>query len=181
VIRLFVAIALPPEVSEHLAPLCEGVPGAAWHAAEKLHLTLRFLGDTDEAKAEDLDLALSGLTSPAFDLTLAGVGAFETRGLPSSLWVGAETSPPLAGLHRRCGQATRRAGFPGDPRAWRPHVTLAYLFRADPGRVGAWILRHNLTRLGPIPVRSFGLYSSWPGRAGRAYRLERTYPLQTAA
>jgi 2'-5' RNA ligase len=180
-IRLFIAIGLPPEVSEDLAPLCEGVPGAAWHAAEKLHLTLRFLGETDEAQAEDLDLALAAVASPAFDLTLSGVGCFETRGQPSSLWVGTEAGPALSGLHRRCGQAARRAGFAPDPRIWRPHVTLAYLFNPDPGRVGAWILRHNLTRLGPMPVRSFGLYSSWPGRAGRAYRLERRYRLQAAA
>lgn len=180
-IRLFVAIPMPPEIGEALAPLCQEVSGAAWHEADKLHLTLRFMGDVDEAMAEDLDVELTALSCPAFDLMLTGVGAFETRGLPSSLWVGAAADVPLTRLHNRCERAAKRVGSPADPRIWRPHVTLAYLSGPDSGNVGAWILGHNLTRLGPIPVRSFGLYSSWPGRAGRTYRLERTYPLQTTA
>jgi 2'-5' RNA ligase len=180
-IRLFAAVAIPREVAETLAPLCGGVRGAAWHDIEKLHLTLRFMGEVDEARAEDLESELRRIESPAFDLTLAGAGAFESRGVPNHLWIGAETDRALDQLQRRCERAARRAGLPADPRVWRPHVTLAYLFSADPAQVGAWILGHSLIRLAAIPVRAFGLYSSWPGRAGRTYRLERTYRLQAEA
>jgi len=182
-IRLFAAIAMPPEIGAALAPLCEGVPGAHWHEAAKLHLTLRFVGEIDEALAEDLDAELSGVTGPALDLTLAGVGAFETRGTPNHLWVGVEAGPDLIQLQKRCEAAARRAGLAADVRVWRPHVTLAYLDRGaylergEPQRVAGWIAAHNLLRLAPVRVRSFGLYSSWRSRHGQAYRLERDYPL----
>jgi 2'-5' RNA ligase len=182
-IRLFVAIAVPPEAGAALAALCEGVPGAHWHPAEKLHLTLRFVGEIDEALAEDLDAELSGVTGPALDLTLAGVGAFETKGKPDHLWVGVEAGPELMQLRKRCEAAARRAGLAADVRVWKPHVTLAYLERGayldrgEPRRVAAWIAAHNLLRLAPLRVRSFGLYSSWRSRHGQAYRLERDYPL----
>lgn len=176
-IRLFAAIAMPPEIGAALAPLCEGIPGAHWHEAGKLHLTLRFVGEIDEALAEDLDAELSGVSGAALELTLAGVGAFETKGVPNHLWVGVEAGPDLIQLHKRCEAAARRAGLAADVRVWRPHVTLAYLERGEPQRVAAWIAAHNLLRLAPIRVRSFGLYSSWRGRHGQAYRLERDYPL----
>ena len=63
-IRLFAAIAIPPEVGAALAPLCEGIPGAHWHEAAKLHLTLRFMGDIDEALAEVDELAVVLPPSP---------------------------------------------------------------------------------------------------------------------
>jgi 2'-5' RNA ligase len=56
-------------------------------------------------------------------------------------------------------------------------VTLAYLRRADPGRVAAWIQGHNLLKSPPFTAASFGLYSSHLGDGGASYRLERSYPL----
>ena len=56
-------------------------------------------------------------------------------------------------------------------------MTLAYLRRPDPAAVAAWIQDHNLLASPPFGVDSFGLYSSWLGRSGSGYRLERTYTL----
>jgi 2'-5' RNA ligase len=56
-------------------------------------------------------------------------------------------------------------------------VTLAYLRRAEPARVGAWIQAHNLLKSPPFEARTFGLYSSWQGGEGASYRLEAEYPL----
>jgi 2'-5' RNA ligase len=86
-------------------------------------------------------------------------------------------SEPLKRLAARCESAARRAGLPADRRAWRPHVTLAYLRRADPGRVAAWIQGHNLMKSPAFAVDRFGLFSSWPTHEGSVYRLERDYRL----
>jgi len=175
VIRLFVALAVPPTVAEVLAPLAGGVPGARWSPPENLHITLRFAGEIAESLGEDLDSALSAVTVPAFEITLAGVGAFGDHLAPHTLWAGVEANEILTRLRGRCESAARRAGLKPDTRAWKPHVTLAYLGGTEPSRVAAWTSAHNLLRVPPFRADAFGLYSSWRARSGPVYRLERRY------
>lgn len=177
-IRLFVAIAVPGSVAEALAPLAGGVPGAHWSPPENLHITLRFVGDVSERAAEDLDSALSVVSSPPFAVGLAGVGSFADQSGPTALWAGVETSEPLRVLRGRCEAAARRAGLRPDTRAWKAHVTLAYVGETEVVRVAMWSQAHNLLRIAPFSVASFGLYSSWRTRGGPEYRLERAYALR---
>jgi RNA 2',3'-cyclic 3'-phosphodiesterase len=177
VIRLFAAIAPPPEAVEWLQRLQDDLPGARWSAPENLHLTLRFAGQIFERQADDLDAELETIPGGPFDVTLRGVGAFEDHGAPRAIWAGVERSEALEVLQRRCENAARRAGLAPDTRPWRPHVTLAYLAGAEPERVARWIQQYNLARLAPFEVAEFALYSSWPSKEGSLYRLERAYPL----
>jgi len=176
-IRLFAAIAIPNEIGEVLTRRQQGLPGARWRPVEAFHITLRFFGEIAESVADDLDAELAGVSGEALTIVLEGVGAFEDGGDPHAVWAGVAENDALKRLAARCESAARRAGLPPDRRAWRPHVTLAYLRRADPRRVAAWIQGHNLTKSPPFTVGSFGLYSSHLGDEGASYRLERSYPL----
>jgi 2'-5' RNA ligase len=180
-IRLFAAIAVPPEIGEGLVRRQQGVPGARWRRVDQLHITLRFAGEIGEALADDFDAALSGVTADAFDLTLSGVGAFGEGAEIHTLWAGVEESAALRRLAGRCEAAARRAGLKPETRAWKPHVTLAYPRQAPPARVAAWIQGHNLLKSPPFRVSGFGLYSSWRTQDGSAYRLERSYRLFEAS
>jgi RNA 2',3'-cyclic 3'-phosphodiesterase len=177
VIRLFVGLRVPPAAAEAIAPVAGGVPGARWSPRENLHITLRFAGEIAESLAEDLDSALAAVTCPAFEVTLAGVGAFGDPLAPHTLWAGVEAGELLTRLRGRCETAARRAGLKPDTRTWKPHVTLAYLSGAEPVRVAAWRSANNLLRVAPFRADAFGLYSSWRSRSGSVYRLERRYPL----
>ena len=177
-IRLFAAIALPTDIGEALARRQQGIPGARWRPVDSLHITLRFAGEISEALADDLDAALSGVSGQAFDVALSGVGAFGEGPYIHAVWAGVEDSPPLRRLASRCESAARRAGLKPESRAWRPHVTLAYLNRPDPGRVAAWTQGHNLLKSPRFQVSAFGLYSSLRTDRGSAYQLERSYPLR---
>ena len=172
-IRLFAAIPIPGEIGEGLARRQQGVAGARWSPLENLHITLRFVGAVSENKADDLDAELSVIGGAAFDLTLQGVGVFAEGPEPRALWAGVADSASLRRLAARCETAARRAGLKADTRAWRPHVTLAYLSGADPARVAAWVQSHNLLKSPAFRVHAFGLYSSWRTDAGQVYRLER--------
>jgi 2'-5' RNA ligase len=176
-IRLFAAIAIPPEVGEGLVRRQRELPGARWRPSEAFHVTLRFFGEIAESVADDLDAELAAVSGSALTLTLEGAGSFDDVGVPHAVWVGVPEVPALKRLAARCETAARRAGLPADRRAWRPHVTLAYLRGADPTSVAAWIQAHNLLKSPPFTVTSFGLYSSHLGDAGAIYRLERSYPL----
>jgi len=177
-IRLFTAIAIPPAEAQWLTSLQDGVPGARWSPTENMHLTLRFAGQVTERQADDLDAEFETIAGAPFDLTIRGVGAFEERGAPRAIWAGVDPSDTLGVLQRRCENAARRAGLAPETRAWRPHVTLAYVSGAEPARIAAWIQQNNLARLAPFEVTEFGLYSSWLSKEGSTYRLERAYPLR---
>ena len=176
-IRLFAAVQAPPEIAEGLQRRQQGLPGARWSPAENLHVTLRFFGEVTETTAADLDAELGAVPGAPFDLELAGVGAFGEGREVRAVWAGVSESAPLRVLAGRCEAAARRAGLAPETRAYRPHVTLAYLKRPDPARVAAWIQGCNMLRSPPFRVSGFGLYSSWPSKEGSRYELERDYPL----
>jgi 2'-5' RNA ligase len=178
-IRLFTAIAVPADTAAALAPLAAGVPGARWSPPDNLHITLRFAGEISETLADDLDLALGGVTAPPFEVRVAGVGSFADQRGVNALWAGVEPNEILSRLRGRCESAARRAGLAPDTRLWKPHVTLAYLSGGEAGRVAAWTRTHALMRAPPFTVDGFGLYSSRRGRSGGSvYRLERSYRLR---
>lgn len=176
-IRLFSALQIPPAIAEGLARRQQGLPGARWHTPEKLHITLRFFGDIAEDAAAELDEELSGIAAEPFSLELQGVGAFGEGADIRAVWAGVVPNPALDQLAGRCEAAARRAGLAPEGRAYKPHVTLAYLRRPDPGRVAAWIAEHNLLHSPPFEATWFGLWSSWLAKDGARYELEREYPL----
>ncbi len=176
-IRLFAAVAVPGEVGEGLVRRQQGLPSARWRPPESLHITLRFVGDVAENRADDLDAELCVIGARPFEVTLSGVGVFGEGADIHAVWAGVEESAPLRRLTARCETAARRAGLKAETRAWHPHVTLAHLRRADPARAAAWIAAHNLLKSPPFPVTAFGLYSTRRTAAGSAYRLERSYRL----
>jgi RNA 2',3'-cyclic 3'-phosphodiesterase len=175
-IRLFAAVDIPESVRMRLSFLQGGVPGAKWSPSENLHLTLRFIGDVDEATASDIDDALSGLRSPAFDLTLKGVGEFGGSE-PHALWAGVAPCPGLNHLVAKIERALQRIGRPAEMRKYLPHVTLAYLKDAQIGRVVEFLASHAAFDSGPFAVRTYSLFSSHQSARGSLYRAERTYPL----
>lgn len=176
-IRLFAAIAVPDDIGAPLLRRQNGLPGARWRPLEALHITLRFFGDVQERVAEDLDLELSRITAPPIGLTLDGVGAFGEGPDIHAVWAGVAENPPLRTLAGRCETAARRARMAPDNRAWRPHVTLAYLRRPDPADVAAWIEANSLLRSPAFAVDRFGLYSTHQTSEGSRYVLERDYRL----
>src|ERR1700761_7836197 len=107
-LRLFVGLGLSPELKLQLSLLASGVPGAKWVDPGNYHLTLRFIGEIDEGRAEDVDLALAQIRAPRFDLTLATVNHFGLR----QLWVGVERNDALQHLHGKIESALNRLGLP---------------------------------------------------------------------
>jgi 2'-5' RNA ligase len=176
-IRLFAALPIPPEIGRVLQSRQAGIEGARWRPLESLHVTLRFFGDVRQDVARDLDAALLGVQARPFEIALEGAGAFGEGVDVHAIWAGVAENAELRRLAEACETAARRVGLRPEKRNYRPHVTLAYLRRADPAEVAAWIQANNLLKSPPIPVASFGLYSSILGGEGSHYRLEADYPL----
>jgi len=176
-IRLFAALEVPFDIAQGLVSRQGGLPGARWRPVAALHITLRFFGEMTEPVAADLDDALGMIRQPPLNLYLEGAGAFGEAEHMRAVWAGVASSEPLARLAGKCETAARKVGLAREARAYRPHVTLAYLGRTPPPRVAAWVSEHNLLKSPPWTAKGFGLYSSQLGPDGSRYDIEREYPL----
>lgn len=124
--RLFVAIQFSPAVRSALLEAVETLRrqgSGRFTRPENLHLTLAFIGETEDlagVKAA-LDAACTG--GPV-SLTVGGLGHFGDL-----WWTGVREDPGLEALALRVQTALRAQGFPIEKRAWKPHVTLVRQWR----------------------------------------------------
>ena len=133
--RLFIAVTPPPEVVEALgharrALERRGLPRLRWVAPERLHLTLKFLGQTPVNRIDDVAVAMRESTAALvpIELRLAEWGTFGGRGgqAPRVLWVGLSGEvDALVGCAEAVDAALSARGFAPEPRPFRPHLTLA--------------------------------------------------------
>ena len=179
-IRLFSALAIPPDIGTGLLQRQFGLPGARWRPAEAFHITLRFFGDITEQAAADLDEALDEISCEGLELNLEAVGTFGEGADIHAVWAGVTEHPALRRLAKACEAAARLAGLAADGRRYTPHVTLAYLRNPEPAQVADWLEANSLLQSPSFQVARFGLYSSWQTSQGSRYRLEREYALGSA-
>lgn len=174
--RLFVAIRPPEPIRARLLDLMEGVEGARWQHEDQLHLTLLFIGEVERPLAEDIAAALGTVRHPRFTLALNGLGTFERRRQPVTLWAGVTPHGELKTLQKKVAEACARAGAEADRRAYAPHITLARL-----GRTTAPIRPLIETGGGlsseQFPVDEFRLYESDLSPKGAIHTVVERYPL----
>ena len=92
-------------------------------AADKLHLTLVFLGEIDAATADCLSAGAGRLDAGAIDLAMSRVGGWHRAGIA---WVAPEEVPEaLVRLQRGLADLARECGVALEARAFSPHLTLA--------------------------------------------------------
>jgi 2'-5' RNA ligase len=177
--RLFVALRPPRAVRDCLLSVQGGVEHARWQDRDQLHLTLRFVGEVDRHRAEDLAHALAAVDAAGFCLSVRGVGHFARKGRPSALWAALAPSPGLELLAGRVERACRSVGLPPETRRFVPHVTLA---RLPGGAVGAgeWLARHGDLTAPAWPVAAFRFYESHLGSGGSVYTCVAEWPLSPA-
>lgn len=173
--RLFVAIRPPAPLRAQLLALMGGVEGARWQDDGQLHLTLRFIGDVPGDVADDVAVALAGVSNPPVSLGLSGAGTFDKGGKIHTLWAGIARDAGLASLQKKIDRAIHHAGVADDARAWMPHITLAR------GRMGAdaraFAAMHSGLKSDAHRIDAFGLFESSLGTQGAHYTLIERYPL----
>ncbi len=91
--RLFTGLEIPSDLAFDLAMLRGGISGARWIDTENYHLTLRFIGDIDDATARDVFGALEGIRRSPFTV--------RSKGLTPSGAAGRGPSSPRLNLPRR--------------------------------------------------------------------------------
>ena len=138
--RLFIAVPLPSDATARIAALVDGVraagvPGGGhdvrWVRLDGLHLTLRFLGPTLDDRIAPAREAVraAAASSPAFDVSIGGAGAFPSASRPRALWLGVQVGEDRLGeLAATVDRALVAAGWQLEAKPYVAHLTLA---RAD--------------------------------------------------
>lgn len=156
-IRVFCAVELPAEiraaVAAHAARLRRVFPDAraSWARPESLHITLKFIGEVTATRVETISRAAGAAVEGGrrFRLSIEESGTFPPRGAARVLWLGVQdASGQLARLQQRLEQECASAGFPLEPRAFKPHLTVARL--RTPQGAHALSEAHRHTSFGPF-------------------------------
>lgn len=177
-IRAFLGIALPEEITFELMLVQQALPLGGVVSREAMHLTLLFLGNQTEDGLEDLHHSLTALHAPRLMLSLSGLGVFGGA-KPRLAYAGLAPSPDLIALQARVARAARMAGIELERRRYTPHVTLARMnpARVDRARLETAIAAHAGFATAGFEVTEYHLYSSHLHRDGAQYEVLASYRL----
>jgi 2'-5' RNA ligase len=136
-VRLFTALNPPPEVRDACTELQEALslPTARWSSPGQLHITIRFLGDTEPERAQQYEAALSEIHTTAAHCKPYGLDVLPSRRSPRVIVLGFKRTDSLLALHTAVSEALETAGLAPEDRTYRPHLTLARLDDPDPEHV----------------------------------------------
>ena len=175
--RTFVAVFPPPAIREALFRAARDLPASKAFrliGPEKLHLTLKFLGNVAEDDLNRVAQALKPLRErhEPFEVSTSGFGAFPSERKARILWAGVgEGSEPLRAVALSVEDLLEPAGFGREQRPYVPHLTLGRArgrqAKLDGASVSPPALRFTLS--------SVDLVESVPGEGEVTYSVLETY------
>jgi 2'-5' RNA ligase len=174
--RLFTALEIPRHVGQSLAMMRGGLPGARWIDPDNYHLTLRFIGDIDDALAREIAGLLGRVQRVPFELRLDGLSSFGGR-KPRAVVAAATPVAPLIELQAELERLLQRLGLEPEGRKYTPHVTLARLRDSSSREVADYLSVRAHYRSSSFAISRFVLFSSRSSVGGGPYIVEESYPL----
>lgn len=188
-LRAFIAVEIPAEIQQNVykqtAAFRRGIESLVrWVPAHNMHLTLKFLGDVSPNNVEFLVQMLRNEAAlvPAFDIHLAGLGAFPNLRRPRVIYVGIQAPAALDTLQRGIEAAARRLGYESEERPFSAHLTVGRL-RQNATAVEQQQIRRALEStqvdvFGTARVDSLHLYKSDLNPGGSIYTRLHSAPLK---
>jgi len=189
--RLFVALDIEPEIRRQIAHFRNQMkalaPDVRWVGPETFHVTLQFLGETNQL--EEVQLALERVKGSAVPLAFRSTGFFPNPKSPRVFWVGIESDQRLQELVTSIARELLPLGFNRDAGPYKPHLTLARSGSGRPrpaaGERAAFGLQHVRVKaeelspleFGGMTARAFYLYESKLSPAGAKYTKLARYEL----
>lgn len=140
--RLFIAVPLPDAIIHVIEELAQKwkpeFPFQKWSHPADYHITLKFLGDTEDTQIaaikEQMDSALAAASCLRFSLKLHKPGTFGKPSSPAVLWLGVVGEmTQLFELQAVVDQAAAKLGFNPEDRPYSPHITIARRYQGKEG------------------------------------------------
>jgi len=128
--RLFISLDLPDNILNDIVELRNRIYNSnkdvRWESKDKLHITLKFLGDVSSDLTEPILLNLTKITESYSKILLKPkkFGLFYRYKLPKILWLGFKFDNNLFNLRNEINLSFKNLGFEIDEKKFHPHITL---------------------------------------------------------
>jgi 2'-5' RNA ligase len=153
------------QISTQLQEKLPGTP-VRWVDYQKMHLTLKFLGDISKENISMVEKILQseGAKRPIMEIGIGGLGAFPKMRHPRVIWIGVEAPPDLFDLRRGIEDGVARLGYNYDKYEFTPHLTLGRISRKASARdvrtVGNVLHEFQVGFIGVARINAVHLYRS---------------------
>ncbi|HII15853.1 MAG TPA: RNA 2',3'-cyclic phosphodiesterase [Nanoarchaeota archaeon] len=171
--RAFLAIDLPDKVKDYLydfqKKLKKDYVKINWVAKKNLHLTLKFFGEVDEKKLEELKAELRKIKQNPFMVKLKGIGFFPDEKAPNVIWVGIQPEKDVIALQQTIDEALLLS-FPSDQK-FQSHLTIGRIKGIKKPKEFAEAAKALKIDEIEFEISSFKLMESTLAASGPSYRM----------
>ena len=162
-------------------PIVELGGKVRWTPPENIHLTLKFLGETDDDMVFQIRSKLRDVAKqhPMVEAETVGTGAFPNAKVPRIIWVGTGTgSDAIITLQQNIETSLETLGIQKDDRSFKPHLTIGRIkTRKQRVNLEPILLPHSDKTFGVSLVKDFALYRSVLHPRGAIYQVIERFPL----
>lgn len=181
--RTFIAVDFPTEMLEKIGEISaffkQKTPGNAlkWVETGNLHLTLKFIGEINENKLDQVKQALSHSLKGqvAFEVQVSGLGMYPSKIAPRVIWLGITGGEPLVKIHNFLDKNLAALDIKPEGRPLSPHLTIARTRRnvdkATAQKIGEALAQFKVESLGTITIDRVHLYQSILTPSGPNYTV----------
>ena len=175
--RIFIAVKIKPNdvFTDIISSLKAGLSNEniRWTRKGNIHITLAFLGDTDEEKITTISMMLKKICggSGKFELNIKGLGIFKNLSNPRVIWSGIESPEEFPWLHNQIMTGLRNSGFIIEERPFKPHLTIGRIkYIKDKTLLNTLIERYQNKEIQRIEINEVILYESIILPSGPVYK-----------
>jgi len=174
--RLFIGVQPPDDVKNSLLRLEYGLHDIRWVPPESFHITLRFLGNIDEAALPELDYHLGSINFAALTYNINGLGFFKKGKFCTHLWAAITPEEDFMEFARSV-NAPFESGITAKKfaRNYKPHITLARPKKRLMKDVTSFLEHNAIFQIRDIPLTEFHVYESFLHEDGPEYEIIGTY------
>jgi len=128
--RLFVSLDIPADIKDQIISirnnLYQSSDNIKWEKREKYHFTIKFLGDVEETKNEEIINILAGQLKDQKKIycEFDKFGFFLKNGKPEILWLGLKFNKELMSLAEKVDTCLLNFGFGKEKKQFKPHLTI---------------------------------------------------------
>ena len=182
--RIFLAVKISP--SEKFNYLFQSLrfdlknEKIKWVDPNNLHLTLKFFGETEEVKIEEISLFIDNIISStaSFSFEISNLGIFGSNYQPKIVWLGIYNSNALINLADTVLNNLKAIGFERDRQNFVPHLTLGRInYLTDKELFNKIIKKNNISEIQTVNVNEIFLFESILRKEGPLYNVISSYKL----
>lgn len=171
--RLFIGIPAPLKLKNEVGDLLKEKPfKASWVKAENLHITLKFLGEVEEKKSNELIKDFNQILKPMKikELPFECASSFPNEKRPRVLFLKFKEDEEISNYQKNIEEIFSKIGFKKEEREFKMHLTIAR-FKSPPEllKFKDFVDKTSKISFSPFVVEEIVLFESILRQGGPIY------------